>query len=147
MSLETAKELSERGCNIFKSDTYKRPIPFKKAEYQYSDLFSPLNYVWWSEIDYNNDPELMMENNVNWYDPDEDCTVNYIPTYDLAEIATSPEMAKAFFGENSYKKNGDVKRYNVYFSHTTELKNSLLNNKKAEAEKYLLKHCLFQKTS
>lgn len=88
------------------------------------------------------------------------CNVPATPTYDLGEIVTNFELAKVFFGERKVCKNsGEGVNYHgscgectlvqcldivpEYFFRTTEIKNYLLKNEKEEAEKHLLKYCVF----
>ena len=69
--------------------------------------------------------------------------LNDYKIYDLRDIITNGEMAKAFFGELYWQRETD-KDAQYYPMNKVENLNSLLHqNKQEKAEEYLLEHTIF----
>ena len=118
ISLDTAKKLEERGCDVPTQSHHWDTKLEDDAMVRRSDpKFQKLSYL----------------------------GEKLYPAYDLRDIICDWEMAKKFFGEKHVYCGGYSEP--AFMVHTDYLKKYLVKNKKEEAEKYLLKHCVFNRLS
>ena len=116
LSLETSKQLQEWGC-------YVNDKKIDQCWFKYRHIKNEIN---------------------KWIVDDRDVpspgdyTDSYL-AYDLRDIICDGEMAKQFFGDN-FSQEKETKSYK---GHTLRMLRFIQQNKKEDAEKYLLEFCIF----